>query len=283
MTNVDQFESVFRAADKPVFHNLHVDLRRVLVITDLEPTEAAEFEAATRSFLHAAPGIGQASFENFAGVQVRSTGDLLTKVEAVEPDLIVTYRNLYSDGWQWPHSLGESLDLLTQTASAPVMVVPHPKESVKAMVNTNRVMAITDHLAGDDRLVSWAVAMTETGGKLFLSHVEDECEYERMLTVIGKIPALDTDVARDAIRERLLKDAADYIESCRVGLKRENVDLEVVSIVMMGHHLADYKRLVREHDVDVLVLNTRDDEQLAMHGLAYPIAVELRDIALLML
>ena len=30
-------------------------------------------------------------------------------------------------------------------------------------------------------------------------------------------------------------------------------------------------------------MNTKDDDQLAMHGLAYPLAVELRDIPLLML
>jgi hypothetical protein len=30
-------------------------------------------------------------------------------------------------------------------------------------------------------------------------------------------------------------------------------------------------------------MNTKDEDQLAMHGLAYPLAVELRDIPLLML
>ena len=35
--------------------------------------------------------------------------------------------------------------------------------------------------------------------------------------------------------------------------------------------------------VDLLVMNTKDEDQLAMHGLAYPLAVELRQIPLLML
>lgn len=30
-------------------------------------------------------------------------------------------------------------------------------------------------------------------------------------------------------------------------------------------------------------MNTKDEDQLAMHGLAYPLAVELREIPLLML
>ena len=38
-----------------------------------------------------------------------------------------------------------------------------------------------------------------------------------------------------------------------------------------------------EDEVDLLVLNTKDDDQLAMHGLAYPLAIELREIPLLLL
>ena len=39
----------------------------------------------------------------------------------------------------------------------------------------------------------------------------------------------------------------------------------------------------REHEIDLLVFNTKDDDQLAMHGLAYPLAVEVRGIPILML
>jgi hypothetical protein len=51
----------------------------------------------------------------------------------------------------------------------------------------------------------------------------------------------------------------------------------------MGRRLAEYQRLIEEHKIDLLVLNTMDEDQLAMHGLAYPLAVELRQIPLLML
>jgi hypothetical protein len=47
--------------------------------------------------------------------------------------------------------------------------------------------------------------------------------------------------------------------------------------------LGEYRRLITEHRVDLLVFNTLDDDQLAMHGLAYPLAAELRQIPLLML
>jgi hypothetical protein len=41
--------------------------------------------------------------------------------------------------------------------------------------------------------------------------------------------------------------------------------------------------LITQHHIDLLVFNTKDDDQLAMHGLAYPLAIELRQIPLLML
>ena len=51
----------------------------------------------------------------------------------------------------------------------------------------------------------------------------------------------------------------------------------------MGHYLNDYRRLLDEHEIDLLVLNTKDDEQLAMHGLAYPLTVELRETPMMLL
>ena len=46
---------------------------------------------------------------------------------------------------------------------------------------------------------------------------------------------------------------------------------------------ADYKKLIEQHEVDLLLLHTKDEDQLAMHGLAYPVTVELRDIPLLLI
>ena len=51
----------------------------------------------------------------------------------------------------------------------------------------------------------------------------------------------------------------------------------------MGRRLVEYSRLIDEHEIDLLLMRTKDEDQLAMHGLAYPLAVELRKIPLLML
>ena len=286
MTQVDQFESVFRSAAKPVFRPAAVELERVLVVTDLPPTAADDYGARVEAFLRHAAAADTANYDTLAGVEARSTGQLLQLVEDAAPSLVCAYRNLFSDGWQWPHSLGEALDLLTQTTEVPVLVLPHPKEGTQAehaLQNINQVMAVTDHLAGDDRLVNWATAMTQDGGTLTLSHVEDQGAFARYLEVISKISSIDTDSARVSIEKQLLKEPADYIESVRETLAASGTPITVGSEIRLGNHLSDYRSLVAEHEVDMLVLNTRDDEQLAMHGLAYPIAVEIRDIPLLML
>ncbi len=144
-------------------------------------------------------------------------------------------------------------------------------------------MAMTDHLTGDDRLVNVAAAMTAPGGTLYLTHVEDDATFERYLDVISKIDTIDTDEARETIGRRLLKEPHDYIGNCGRTLRQHELDLTVEEIAMFGNRLLKYKTLVDEHRVDLLVLNTRDEDQMAMHGMAYPLAVELRRVPLLML
>ncbi|MEM7158074.1 MAG: hypothetical protein AAF799_34855 [Myxococcota bacterium] len=286
MTNVDQFESVFRSAAKPVFVPEDVDLTTVLVVSDQDAEGAGRFKSAVQKILSGAGSVGDVQWPLLTGSDFRSPGELLERVEAAQPQLVCSYRNLHSDGWRWPHSLGESLDVLTQVVSAPVLVCPNPNEQAPEQLaerGTARVMAVTDHLAGDDRLVNWAVKIAENDGHLLLTHVEDEVAYERMIDVISKIPALETSIARRTIHEQLLKEPHDYIQSCRTELSKAGARVKIDEIVTMGHRLADYKRLVSEHDVDVLALHTRDEDQMAMHGMAHPIAVELREIPLLML
>ena len=51
MTKVDQFESAFRAADKPVFEFLQPVVERALVVTDLRGADATAFRDQVRDFL----------------------------------------------------------------------------------------------------------------------------------------------------------------------------------------------------------------------------------------
>ena len=81
----------------------------------------------------------------------------------------------------------------------------------------------------------------------------------------------------------MLKEPRDFIESCESGLHEAGLPISVKPVVTFGHHLTDYKKLVQENETDLLVLHTKDEDQLAMHGLAYPVSIELRDIPLLLI
>lgn len=59
--------------------------------------------------------------------------------------------------------------------------------------------------------------------------------------------------------------------------------MTVKSHVGRGHHLRDYRKLIEDNDIDLLVLNTKDDDQLAMRGNAYSLSVELTNVSMLLL
>jgi len=285
MSKVDQFESAFRAAVKEVYKFRPPELTKVLVITDLDKEAAATFTEGCKQFLEV---LSASRWETVSGESFHNVAELLDLVVKDDPDLICTYRHLHSNAWKWPHSLGEHVDVLTQVTSCPVMVVPHPARGgalEHALTDTDVVMAITDHLTGDDRLVNFAARFTAPGGKLYLTHVEDEAVFESYMDVIGKIPQLDTETARETIKAQLLKEPGDYIETCAGVLAKDAKDLSltVEPVVALGHRLSEYERLIQEHEVDLLVMNTKDEDQFAMHGMAYPLAVDLRTIPLLML
>ena len=284
MTRIDQFESAFKAANKTVYRYAPITFKKVLMVTDLQEYEATLFSDRVRSFLSV---LGDdIEWHVSKGDECASLGKLLELIEAQRPDLICTYRNLHSGGWRWPYSLGEHLDVLTQVTTTPVLVLPRPDEREHFMAtteNTDSVLAVTNHLAGDDQLVNYAVRLTARHGTLRLTHIEDEEVFERYIDAISKISSIDTDPARKEILRQLLREPTDYITTCIEAVGREKLTLRVECDVTIGRYLDDYKRLIGEHKVDLLVLNTKDEDQLAMHGLAHPLAIELRHVALLLL
>lgn len=288
MTNIDQYESVFKAADKPTFVFKETTIRKVLVISDLPTEEAEAFTKTAKTYLSEleddAPG--PLEWHTVAGDEFSSVGGLLQRVGECDADLVCTFRNLHTPATEYPYSLGTYVDVLTQVSTIPVLLLPHPKLQNKrpeALKGSKTVMAITDHLAGDHHLVSFAATLTEKNGTLFLAHIEDETVFNRYASIIGKIPAIDTDDANNEILLRLLKEPTDYIESCREVLAERDLPIAIEAVVKMGDNLADYKRLISLYSVSLVVMNTKDADQLAMHGLAYPLSIELRDTPLLLL
>lgn len=285
MTKIDQFESAFKSAAKTVFEHREVSIDSILTVTDLESSEAASFGSRVVEFLSDVRG-GGGGKRVIDQEALTNIEDLLRTVKSESPDLICTYRALKSDAWRWGHSLGEYLDVLTQATTTPVLVLPHPNHESPFHTGEGKldsIVAMTDHLVGDHRLVNYALRFTHRGGSLFLADVEDEAAFERYIGVISKIPSIDTETAREEILQKLLQEAEDYAKSVADVIAEKSIDVRVESTARLGHHLSDYRRIVSERAADLLVLNTKEEDQLAMHGLAYPLAVELNRVPLLML
>lgn len=285
MTKIDQYESAFRSADKAVYTYQRIEPAQILVVSDFDGEAANRFFESVRSFLSVLDDV-RPTFSHLDGDAFETVGELLEAVELRQPDLIVTYRHLHSEAWHWPYSLGQHLDVLTQATPIPVLVLPHPDDDQslpQGLLNTDRVMAITDHLAGDDVLVNWALRFTESDGTCWLTHIESGPGLERILDAVSKIAEIDSEQANTLIPAQLLKEPADYIRGCRNLIESEEIRVKIEEIVTVGHRLSEYRRLVEEHQIDLLVMHTMDGDQFAMRGSAYPLAVELRQIPLLML
>ena len=283
MPTLDLFESVFKSAIKPRFHHAEPSIDRSLIITDLAQDAVEEYSSLVQQLLSQQQ---ITEWEIISGDQYRSTLDLLSLLEDRTVDLICCYRNLHSQAWQHPHSLGSHLDVLIQKASTPVLVLPHPQADYayqRAYDGIQQVLAITDHMTDDDQLVSYAAKFTAPNGHLHLAHIEDDIIFARYMEAIGKIATIDTDSAETALRHQLLKYPREYIDSCKTVLESRYPDMTIGNIVNYGHRLREYLVYVDELKIDLLVIHGKDEDQLAMHGLSYPLAVELRQIPILII
>lgn len=289
MSNLDRFESIFRAATRHVFHFSANQVHTILVISDGNEETTQHYAKSVQSFLDPlfqGPG-NRVEYHCLNGTEFDRVSQLVVRLSEVKPDLICTHRNLHTPIDEYPHSLGSFVDVLTQATSIPILLLPRPQRlerepGLQLAVGPARVLALTDHLAGDDRLVSWAASMTLTQGHLFLAHIEDEQTFQRYIDTIGKIPEIDTDMARELLLRQLLKDPEDYIATCIDAVREAGFLCEIHPVITVGHFLSDVRRLIEQHEVDLVVCNTKDEDQMAMHGLAYELAIELQQKPILL-
>ncbi|MCA9040412.1 MAG: hypothetical protein KDA65_08705 [Planctomycetaceae bacterium] len=282
MDHIDEFESIFRRADKATFEFHPPQWNRVALITDYGSEQQEQLKQEVIQYLPMLSSksefflLGENDFQNVV--------ELLDLLRSKSVDLIITFRHLREKEHIPQHSLGVYIDVLTQTVPAPVLLMPGSAVAPKSLaeMRCEDVMVVTEQIAGDHRLVNYGAACAPAGGQLFLVHIEDDIVFERYMQVIEQIPEIDSSIAREQIDHQLLQDALDYQQSCEEAIKSARDQLMVYSIARRGHRLRDIQSLIDEQNVDLLVMNTKDDDQLAMHGLAYSLSVELQELPLLL-
>jgi hypothetical protein len=282
---LEDFDAVFRSAVKERFALVRPALQSVVLLTDMLPSEAAELETVSKRLLSKAALQNEPTWRTVGGDEVSSIGDMLELMTETKPDLVICYRHLLGRQKDLKHSLGSAVDTLTQATDVPLLLLPPPTRPnfEQLITGLDRVLVITDHMSGDDRLVNWGVALCADQGTLFLAHVEDQAVFDRYAAVLRMIPDIDTDDTMAKFRQKLLGRPADYIETIAKALAEADISETIVPLVTMAHALSDYKRLIETHDIQLVVMNTKDTAQLAMHGMAYAISVEIQDRPLLLL
>ncbi len=280
---LDDFESVFRSSVKTPFHHAPPNIETALLITDVDNATTEDFLIAAKRFL--ASGHGQdIEWTTMTSEDFQEVAPVLDRVRRNPPSLAVCYRHLLGQGAKLPYSLGSTVDTLTQATDVPVLLLPRPDdEGIKLPEAAAQVMVVTDHLTGDDQLVNWAAHLCTDDGTLYLTHIEDEAVLAKYLDACAKIPGLDIDIATEKLPKKLLSMPTDYIASTVEILAKESIHENVQAIVRLGSPVKDYEKLVENLKVDLLVMNTKDKGQNAMHALAYALSVELRDRPLLLL
>jgi nucleotide-binding universal stress UspA family protein len=280
---IDEFESIFKRAERTPYRFADISLESIAIVTDADQQAADTLIVDLKRFL---PQIANtAEWVSVTGDQFRNVNDLLHVMNNRKTDLIVTSRCLAESSLVPQHTLGVYVDVMTQKLSTPLLLLPGTAPQPHPLVGTacRGVMVVTDNLSGDDRLVNHAVSCCDPNGTVWLCHVEDDLLFRRYLDAIRRIPQINTEQAQELIAEQLVAIPTHYAESCIRGLKDAGVDLNVEQIVEFGHRVARYRDLVSRYAVDLLVTNTKDKDQLAMHGMAYALSVELTDVAQLLL
>lgn len=280
--NIDELESVFKSAAKSRFEYHDIQLQKVLFVHDLEAEEATAFHSRIKTALTKVSD--KFKIESLYFGPQETIAQLLEAIEKQKPDLICTYRNLNSSAWQFGYSLGEHLEVLTQSTPLPVLVLPHPNTlGDEDLSIASRVMVATDRLTGDSRLINFALSFTPSDGQILVTHVEDEVWLNRYLECLSKIPAIDTELARSTITHQITKEPKDFIKSLQEVLASNRPKTIANGQVDIGSELKLYAEWIKAHEIDLAVVNTKDEHQMAISGFAHAFAIEFRHIPTLLL
>jgi len=283
LEHLDEFESVFRRAEQEPFVYSDKKIDHVLLVLDEQHDQTEVTIEALKQF-----SAELADVEKWDTLRVgpnTTVQKLEEDVKGSPADLLITWRHLHEEAIVPRCSLGIYVDMLTQATDFPILLLPGSVASPATIQGRkcNTVLAATDHLAGDHRLVNYAAAITNPQGKLVLCHVEDDQTMQRYLQAIERIPEVNSELVRTKLQEQLSRDVARYLQAAQQSMKEAGVPIQIETELTTGHRLAMYKKLIASHKADLLVMNTKDDDQLAMHGLAYAMSVEFVEIPQLLL
>ena len=284
--HLDEFESQFKSAIKVPYTYEAISLGRVALVSDGDSAATQQLMENVNHFVpplteHSEPEWKAIGCEDFS-----TLSDLLSQLKEFNSDLVIAERNLKLDhADNLIYGLTNYVDALTQVLDVPVLLLPNREHDY---IGTpygapKNIMVESNHLTGDNRLINWGVRFAEPAGSLFLTHIEDAVAFANTIEAISRIPEIDTDLAERTLRDTLLKLPNDFARSTTRQLSTQFPQMAVHEIVQFGSALSEYQSIIDDNHIDLLILNTKEEGQLAMNGIVYAMAVEFKYRPLLLL
>ncbi len=280
---IDKFESRFKSAYKKGYNYQNIEFSKITLITRKNLNHAKKIQEISSNLLPQYKEQYEWSLlpeDSFSSVR-----EVLEKIEEFKPDIIISERNIKVTEESLVYGLSPYVETITQVTQTPVLLLANQStEQLEASIqNCDKVLAETNRLTGDDRIINWAVAFARPNGSLHLNHIEDSKTFNRYAEVLEKIPEINSALAQTKLKEELLKLPSDFISSVEKVLKTEVPELTVEGFVVLGHSIKDYKKFIETHEIDLLIVNSKNEDHLAMEGIAYEIAVEFKSNTILFL
>ena len=263
--NLDVFESMFNRSVKHHYEFQPVKLNSLMIIAESD-------------HLNSLDEFGSKYCENRAKYKYTSDfswSDLLNTLEETKPDLLLMQRQLgIPSGLKF--SLGPILISLSQELEIPILILPTDYKGFEI----RNVLAGFDHQIDNSHLVNHSLILKKEMERLVLVHVEEESVFNYYVDAIAKIPGINTDYARTAIEETILNLAGDFFKNVKDNLNDES--FKVYEYCKLGDVVNEYKEIISEHSIDLMVFEAQDDSKLAMHSLGQSLAIQFPQLATLL-
>ena len=277
MLKLDHFASIFRAADKERILIPHIRISKVLLVTDVDKPESMKAWNKWKSFFPV-----DITMEVLDGEESRDISLITKKVKDSQCDIIVSYRCLHTDNWRYPYAVGSYVEVLTQMTDIPVLLFPHIYEDQKEYSIPKSVLLMSEDLKKEEELLGYASSLCNEESSITLVDLEDTVYLDRILSIISKIPQLDTDMAEKRIREQLQNESLDWVERSKERMAKCSAPPTLHHARLSQSSMSTCIEFVEQSDADMIVLNAKNTDQLSIHGLVYPFMVQFRSLPLLL-
>lgn len=285
MPTIDEFESRFRRAIKPLYDYEEISISSVVLVLDGKAISDEDLENIKRC-TKAIFGLNDPDLriETFNISEFTSVVDCIRNIRALNPDLIISERLLGLPDTTLP-SIGAYVDSFSYRVDCPVCIVPFNflKRNYEKCEALKNIMVLSESIQGDSKLVNFALNFVSIGTKLVLTDMINGKTFNYYIELVSKIASIETEPAREELQKLIVKMASEFEDDCITKLEEIMPDLAVAKHIDFAYKVQDYLNILNEHKADILIINSRTDEEKNLNTIAHSLAISVTDIPVMLI